>query len=634
MPPPSGGGGGYGPAAPGTPGPNSPGLRPNSPLSPTTRAALAEQNEPTAWQIWWAFNQGRYLEFGKYVNSLGTVTFGSGTDGEVKTSQDVLEAKLQPALLKAIEIGGDTDLVNSLLVSLAKLGDPNDKVQSARFEFTLNWLLKNDIDSIAESAAIAHGVLGSEGAVEILTETLADSEKGRKLLETDEIGFRTRAFAAYALGLIGQNSDRADLKQTVVKSLIEAMDLDDDEDATKDIKVASMVALGLVRLDRDEDCDCDGYDHEPWTSRQALMWYLLEYFCKPGEHPWLLRAHCATAMAKQLENVDTDKYKEYVVKALVEALKSSSREQLAVRQSCIIGLGIIGDADDDLIDKEIRRTLTRMSGHAEEQCRRFALIAMGQVGGRPGDDSEDPLGAAPEIRKFLLKRLSRAKKGYRPWCALSLGIMGHDLMMAGEEISDDVTFVLRSKMNSAREPEDFGAYAIALGMRRDEGAAKSIIKKMRKWRGEDEAIGNAALALGMVGNRDATEKLQELLEDSLARPQVHRQAAMALAMLGDASLTDDLVKGLMDNEATKAERMAYATAISYVGDARHIDDLTKLLASQALDDTYRGFVAMALGQIADRGLEPWNSCISCDVNYLAGVETLTNCDGTGVMDRR
>ena len=115
MGPRTGGGGGYGPGTAAGPGPNSPGLRPNSPLSPTTRAALAEQSEPTAWQIWWAFNQGRYLEFGKYVNSLGTVTHTGGSDGEVQTSQEVLEAKLQPALLKAIEIGGDIDLVNSLL---------------------------------------------------------------------------------------------------------------------------------------------------------------------------------------------------------------------------------------------------------------------------------------------------------------------------------------------------------------------------------------------------------------------------------------------------------------------------------------------------------------------------------------
>jgi HEAT repeat protein len=623
---------------PGMPGggPNTPGLRPNSPLSPTTRAALAEKSEPTAWQIWWAFNQGRYLEFGKYVNSLGTVTFlGRGSDGAPKSTEEMVQAKLQPALLKAIGIGGDVDLVNALLVSLAKLGDPENEVQAARFEFTLDFLLKNEIDSIAETAAVAHGILGSEGSTEILIEVLADSEKGRELLETEEIGFRTRAFAAYALGLIGQNSKRPDLKQKVVQSLVEALEVEEDEDdATSDVKVASIIALGLVRLDRDEDCDCKGYDHEPWTSRQALMWYLLEYFCKPRENPWLLRAHCATAMAKQLENVDSDDYKEYVVDALVDALKQSSREQLAVRQSCIIGLGIIGDADDDTIDKKIRTTLTRMCGHAEEQCRRFALIAMGQVGGRPGDDPEDPLGAAPEIRKFLLKRFGSGTKGLRPWAGLSLGIMGHDLMKAGEIPSEDVTIALRSKLSAARKPEDFGAYAIALGMRGDTDACKTILKKMRKWRGDDDCTGNALLALGMVGNRDATEKVRELLMDSLERPTVHRQAAMALAMLGDSGLTEDLLEGMMDVECTKAERTVYATAISYVADTRHIDRLIKLLGSEALDDTFRGFVTMALGQIADRELEPWNSCISCDVNYLAGVETLTNCEGTGIMDRR
>ena len=394
-----------------------------------------------------------------------------------------------------------------------------------------------------------------------------------------------------------------------------------------------MVALGLVRLDVDETCDCDGYDHEPWTSRQALMWFLLEYFCKPDDNPWLLRAHCATAMAKQLEHVDTDKYKKYVTDALTEALKQSSREQLGVRQSCIIALGIIGDCDYDPVDKAIRLCLTRMSGHAEEQCRRFAMISMGQIGGRPGDDYLDSLGAVKGIRKFLLKRLASAKKGSRAWAGLALGIMGHDLMKAGEELSDDVTFVLRSKLNSAREPEDFGAYAIALGLRHDEVSSKAILKKMKRWKG-DEAVGNGVLALGMVGNRDALEDVQEILRDSLTRPAVHRQAAMALAMLGDSTLTPELLAGITDPETSEMEKQTYATALSYVGDARHLEPMMKVLVDQEVDAMLRAFVAMALGQVADRSLEPWNTAISCDVNYLTGVGTLSNGAGTGIMDRR
>ena len=72
---------------------------------------------------------------------------------------------------------------------------------------------------------------------------------------------------------------------------------------------------------------------------------------------------------------------------MVEALRQSSREKLAVRQSAILALGRIGDADVDPIDKEISRTLIRMTGHAEAQCQRFALVSLAQTGGRPAAPS-------------------------------------------------------------------------------------------------------------------------------------------------------------------------------------------------------------------------------------------------------
>ena len=202
-------------------GPGMPGLGPNNPLSPTTRAALAGKADPTAWQIWWAFNQGRYLKLGEYVNRLGTLS-SDGTlreDGTLASVQEIVTAKIQPALLDALQIGGDATLVNSLIVALAKLGDPDDAEQSKRFEFTMNFLLKSEHETIAETAAVSYGILASEGSVDVLTTVLAGGEEAEALLDTEEVGYRTRAFCAYALGLIGQRSTNSALKQRVVEAL-------------------------------------------------------------------------------------------------------------------------------------------------------------------------------------------------------------------------------------------------------------------------------------------------------------------------------------------------------------------------------------------------------------------------------
>jgi len=620
-----------------------PGMPGSHPFAPTTNGDLAGKTDPGAWEIWWAFNQARYLDLRRHVNGLGRESGDGGfhlgdgqSDGRARAGgppKSVIDRKVTPALLEALKAGGAADLVNSLMVAIAKIGDPRDEADTARFEYVIRFFLDSEVRECADTAAIALGILASEGSIDSLEHLLADTARGRELVGEDEVDYRTRAYAAFAMGLIGHRSESQDFKRRVVRALVEAVELDDEP--TKDVQVAAMISLGLVRLDTDETCSCGGSDpeHAPDSSRQALLHYLLSYYCKPRENPWLVRAHCATSLARQLQNVGDYDYKEPVAEALMASLRQATREQLAVRQSAILALGLVGDADDDEIDARIRLTLTRMTGHTEEQCRRFALIAMGQVGGRPGDDARNPLGAAPEIRSFLLKQLVRGKKGTRSWAAIALGVMGWHLTEAGERPCEDVSRALRSSVGRARTPSEFGAYSIALGLRHDPQAAPVLAQRMAGMK-DDAAAGHAALALGMIGDRAAIEPLQRLLRGSLQRPTLHRQAAVALALLGDSVLSSELISTLGSEEVDSGEREACATALSYIGDARFLDQMAAMLTSDDLDDRTRGFVAMALGQIGDTDLLPWNSPLSADINYLAGTETMTNPHGTGIIDRR
>jgi hypothetical protein len=302
----------------------------------------------------------------------------------------------------------------------------------------------------------------------------------------------------------------------------------------------------------------------------------------------------------------------------------------------VLALGRIGDADVDPIDKEIRRTLIRMTVHAEAQCQRFALVSLAQMGGRPGADPETAIEGSDEIRRHLLKQIARGKKDTKGWAAISLGVLGHDLVQNGHEANADTNLVLRANMKRARQPEDFAAYALALGMRHDSDALADILKGMEKKKvaRTPEAVGNAALAVGMLAERDGIEGLRVVFEES-TNSGVRQQVSLGLALLGDRGLCGDLIARVQDQELKDEERVAAAGALSYVADARHLNELVAILGdTEKYDAQTRSFVAAALGQLADEVLLPWNSDLSADINYLAATETLTSPEGTGVIDLR
>jgi hypothetical protein len=274
VPPGGGGGGGAaGPSGPGVSGPSSGG--PSSPggpgpatggpgtggpsrgIGPSTGPS-AGANDLTTWEYWWGFNKDAYL------NLKSAIHAGIRTDAEDyfltpnaqhrgnapwRPSQEAIRGKVVPALKAALEKERANDIVTGAMIALAKIGDERNESGESEFESILSKFLADPNQEIHETAALAIGILGNDSGAKILASLLEDDPKGRALVGHKDVDYRTRAFAAYGLGLIGSGTASKTVRQEIATVLAQTMAGADT--AQRDVKVAALTALGLVPIDVD-----------------------------------------------------------------------------------------------------------------------------------------------------------------------------------------------------------------------------------------------------------------------------------------------------------------------------------------------------------------------------------------------
>ncbi len=614
------------------------GARPNSPYDLYRLGQYETVEDLTAWQLWWEFNKDPYLRFA-HINTadsrtgsddffLGTGQRDAGRVGG-RASRATIQAKVKPALMQAVETGGSLGYVKGAMLAIAKIGGE----ENARdFEFVLKYFLTDDL--VGDTAAVALGVLGSESLYPLLRDVALDTKAGREIVGNDVVGERQRAFAAYGLGLIGQATADADVRRRIVADLVVL--LETPGMATEDLKVAAMVAMGLVPLEVVEGtaaCYCGECEvADPHTSLQAQVTYLMRYFTAKKEFDTLVRAHTATTLARLIEAQPAGmpaELKMGVAEVLVDSLEKSAREPEVIRESAVLALGLVGDADDDPVDGWIRWALNRAAGHGDPMQKRYALVALAQVGSRPGR-GDAPYAGTPSARKDLLHHLAHAKKSVKPWAGLALGVMGFHLHEAGQPLSSDASLALRTALKSSKSASDLGAYGVACGLRRDAKAQALMLAKISAVK-DESARAYTALGLGLLGNRASIEPLQTLLASATDAPQLQERAGLALGLLGDTTVAMELVTLLEQTESAET-RASIAKALGFIGDQRSIDALVALLTREGVADATRERAVVALGYVADSSLRSWRSALARNTNYRAETPTLTSGERTGILD--
>jgi len=607
--------------------------------APTTPAPSGGGNELCDWSVWWSFNRDPFLELKEAVQRAGTTTgsedFYLGQGQQIlaarpgRPAAEVVRARVVPALLAALAGQRDEDLVTACLMALAKIG-----LEPAAGEERVGSLLRSYLSStnqaIAETAALALGVLARQDSAPTLAALLGDTARGRELVERRKVPYRTRAIAAYGLALVGYRSAREDVRRFVVHHLTQALEHDDT--ASADLAVACVHSLGLVRLEVSvpEDGVSSAPEAEgrsPTFSRAAQVRWLLGWFADRRRSD-LVRAYAPLTLAKLSLGAGAAP-KAAVGEALLAVVREHGDEAQDVRRGATAALGLLGDDDEDPLDARVRAELTRLAADHDALVRGLARISLARTAARRGAAEEGA--ALTEARRFLLRDLARGSRDDRSWSALALGVLEHRRLRDGGAPSADVRAALRTALAGTRSPRDSAALCVAIGLSGDPGAAGALLERLQS--GAAEGVrAQAAVALGMVGAHEAKEPLRALVRASVARPGLMREAAAGLGLLGERELVTELVAALRAADVL-AEQSAIAASLGFIGDQRAIEPLLELLGDTRVVRTARAFAAAALGIVCDKEPLPWNSKLAVDVYYGQPPATLTDSLGArGVLD--
>jgi HEAT repeat protein len=656
--PPGGGGGGGGPSTPGPGGPSTPGGGgPSTPGptvpggsggatggGPTSGAGPAtgggEQVDLEAWSFWWEFNKDPFLDLKAKISS-GSATTGSADffigAGQADQARDTLAVdpaqvrnEIVPALLASLEKETNPDIVTGCLIALAKIGELTDEGGENSFEKVIAEFLKGT-QEVSETAAISLGILASDASFELLEALVRNNRDGQAAVGSTEVDPRTQAFAAYGLGLLGARTASNDMRMRIVSLLADVLPRADGM-ARQDLAVACVISLGLTPLDVAPAPAADAAEQPTYsvgTSRQGQIEFLLEHMA--SDRNYFSRSHVPTAVARLLEGLGDESFRERAAKALLLPLDprkgASTKEE--IRWSCALALGLLGDCDDDPIDVEIRKALLEDLKDQQKQGRFFGLISLGKLaadaGSGVGSDAN-----RKKVVEHLLKGLAGGTSGLDHWSALALGVHGFLLNDQNVAPSDTIGVAIREALAKAKSPEEVGVMSVAAGLFQDPTAQPILLKQFESTP-DDVARGYVALGLGLLGEQESIEPIQKVLDESEYRPELLRQAAIALGLLGDRNTVDSLLE-MLGGAKSLAAQASLASALGFIGDRRSVTPLVDMLVDENKTATARGFAAVALGIVADKEPLPWNSKIGQDLNYRASTETLNSSDGKGVLN--
>ncbi|MCA8948537.1 MAG: hypothetical protein KDE27_03495, partial [Planctomycetes bacterium] len=569
-------------------------------------------------------NKAPYLQLKQAVRRQGVITGGddfwlgpgrrNDASDTLEPTQNQIREEILPALQRALASTEerDFDIISSCLVALAKIGQERPGLDLVE---TFRARLGAHNQEIRETAAVALGIAGVQNGGAAQLELLSSLVAGRAV-GGGEARERTRAFAAYGLGLLANGTANLAIKRGAFDALSPLLA---SEDASgRNLQVAAIHGLSLLGLDGSS---------EPERALLGDTLACLEAFYRLplGAGSQLRQAHCPTAIAKLLgpDHERAADYRALFRAALEGRLGKDKRSNHDLRRSAALALGRLGKPDDRELTDAL---LATYRDDKDAQTRYFSILALGQIGGAMNRDA-------------LLKTFDKARAIDRPWSALALGLLAFEAAerQSRQQQTPEPDRVLGDTLLDAfraeKSPDIRGALAIALGLARYLPAADALRQELgdRATWAKEELAGYFCIGLALMEDRGSKDAILQIVHDSPRLPLLLQQAAVALGKLGDKRAAADLVKMLEGTDGNLAKASAISGALGFIGDRGTVHPLVQLLSDESRSQLPRAFAAVALGGIADKEMLPWNSKLGIGTNYRAATETLTN-RVSGILD--
>lgn len=618
-----------GPGTPAGPGPQSP--TPTGPSSPGGSAQPAVDG--LNWSHWWNLERDLYLELRDRIRATNTVAAGQSavlSSAGIPPSRATIDDTVLPLLLDALATERADDLLTASLIAVGRIGDGGDAALGRRLAMALEMHLGHRSQEVSETAALSLGILANDASVPTLVELLRASDRGADLVKRGAVPVRTRAFAAFGLGLLAHSNEDNALRQRIALELVAAID---ETHVRSDVPIAAVIALGLCPLSDRPVVPAaamrsrDGV--EVVLSRASQLGWLADRI-EDGDDEnakrfVAIRAHACVALAR-LGATASEAARDRVVEVLA-GVREDRSEPASVRTGALVALGELVRSGASPSDRLGRRAIENALAKGQPMERRFATIALAASSARPGAD-DDPLAAAETSRRALLQQLARGKSADRPWAALALGVQAHALRAAGAADSDKAGAVLLDRLRAQRNASDVGAFAIGCALTCEESP-----RKLRERAGDaaHEAFGrlhdpvsrgHLAISLGLLGHEAARDDLRATLDDAGFQPALLWSSAVGLGLLGDKELTPLLVKALVEAQS-HSSRAAAAAALGNIGDRRAVPPLIDVVRDDGRPAATRAFAVIGLGVVCDPAPMPWRTPIAHAMPYFALTETLS-----------
>lgn len=624
------------PTAPTTPGATPP--PPNTAGDDNKPARAKPQTSYDQWIFWWNYNSDEILQIKDAIyrlraserSGLGVLgdAAGAKSDATRATEKEVKET-LIPAMRWAMDPANSKypDTESASYIGLAKItDDPADIALLRKAVVDNQGKRPREISQLVhESAVFAFGLLRRADPARQFDAKELDRVRDFlfECYDNKDFAIRSRCFGALALGLLGDQptargvavtEGSGSLKYAPAEGALEpttAQRLFDrimeDQGGNDDYYTCLLLALSM---------------QAPETITPKMLEGLRECALKGKvgrrNASDLISSYAALALGR-LGSRDE-------IKPLTEAMRIKGTGQ-NTKRSAAISLGKLGQRVDGAERVAVALDLWKaMESVKEASTRNFAIISLAYlVSADVRQDKTDVITAKGlKVTDELLKIAGKdGRFNERPYGALALGLICRAIgdrptIDAYGEFRAKAMDVLRAGLTDTKmDKRSQGAYAVALGMMRDDGHKKALVDILSEKGTDPELRGYCAVSLGMMraASPDVIKALRDAMRERVSE-ELRLQCALGLGLLGQRDAVDLLLKEL-DEASTQNVQGQIVIALAKIGDNRAIKPLVDILKNPQKPDPTRAICCAGLGLIGDLEFIPSLSRISKDINYRA-----------------
>ena len=571
------------------------------PGSSAAGSSATGHSPETSWSVWWQRHRDELLR----VDDLLARRFPPGPErflGRERTvaatqrpfqlpSAAEVGKRLVPALREALGTSRSADLSSACLIALARLGRHAEPDLRAGLLAVLSQRCFDSTQEIAETAALSLGVLGEPGALPLLERLLTSEVRSG----SERTPVRTRAFAAYALGLLRLESEDLGRATEALRAAYRQ-----DSGATNDVRVACLRALGVLGSSRRGHQGGDRRDDDGIGSLGSwLLGRALDRSASPAT-----RAQARLALselfvpANPASPQDPTRLPQHLRADVLDLLNGARlRVTNAEETATVLALGaLVGPGRDTRERAAFDRLRQAASLYAQPAARR--RIPMAQA-----DAILRLEGWAPERSRELSRALYRnlARRGAElRWSALALGRLEAQRRAAGRTPDEALRRALLDALRRSKSPADVAAVAASLALARVDEAVPALLRRLPR-AGTPGQRAHLVLTIAMLDPRAAKPEAYKLFERALYHPGALRDAASALCLQGERGIPERLATR-MEATSSQALQASLARALGDLGDAASLAPLLALLGDDTRPALARAFAAVALGRIGARAM--------------------------------